>query len=241
MSEGLEHGHSAEAISARLTKGPRSHYLRDWIYGGIDGAITTFAIVAGVAGARLPGLVLLILGFANLIADGFAMGSGAFSATKSEHDDFARIMAMEQKHINLAPEGEREEIRQIFAAKGFAGEDLERVVRVITADVDRWRRTMAIEEFGLSPTIRSPLRAAASTFISFLLCGAIPLISYLFAGGLPASVIATGFTFFGVGAIKSRWSLASWLRSGMETLVIGMGAAALAFIVGFGLRGLSGH
>lgn len=236
MPNALEHSHTAKAIHDRLAQGPRSNYLRDWIYGGIDGAVTTFAIVAGVVGADLSATVVLVLGFANLVADGFAMGAGNYSATKAERDDYDRVLGIEQRHIDLVPEGEREEIRQIFAAKGFAGDDLERAVEVITSDPKLWAKTMATDEYGLSPTLRSPMLAALSTFAAFILCGCIPLVSYLSTGGLIVCVVATGATFFGVGAIKSLWSAAGWLRSGLETFVIGMGAAALAFVVGYGLR-----
>jgi VIT1/CCC1 family predicted Fe2+/Mn2+ transporter len=231
-----EHSHTQQAIHDRLAQGYRSNYLRDWIYGGIDGAVTTFAIVAGVAGANLSPSVVLILGFANLVADGFAMAAGNYSGTKADRDDYDRVLGIERRHIAAEPEGEREEIRQIFAAKGFAGDNLERVVEVITADPALWLTTMATEEYGLSPTLRSPLFAAISTFAAFIVCGCVPLFSYLSTGGLIASVIATGATFFAVGAAKSVWSPAGWLRSGLETFAIGMSAAALAFVVGYGLR-----
>jgi vacuolar iron transporter family protein len=232
----LEHSHTREAIHDRLTKGPRSSYLRDWIYGGIDGTVTTFAIVAGVVGADLSTSVLLILGLANLLADGFAMAASNYTGTKSERDNYDRILSVERKHIAVVPEGEREEIRQIFAAKGFAGDDLERVVNVITSNRTLWANTMAAEEYGLSPTLRSPPLAALSTFVAFIVCGSVPLLSYLLPHGFYACVLATGGTFFGVGAIKSLWSPAGWLRSGLEVLLVGIIAAVLAFAVGYGLR-----
>jgi len=236
MQQALEHSHTEQAIRERLAHGPRSNYLRDWIYGGIDGAVTTFAIVAGVVGADLAAVVVLVLGFANLLADGFAMAAGNYSGTKAERDDYKRVMGIERKHIALEPQGEREEVRQIFAAKGFSGDDLERIVAVITSDSALWAKTMAVEEYGLSPTLRSPVVAALSTFASFIMCGLVPMVTYLWAGGLPSCIAATGATFFGVGAIKSRWSPVAWWRSGLETFVIGMSAAAVAFAVGFGLR-----
>ena len=122
MAQVLEHSHTETGIHDRLARGPRSNYLRDWIYGGIDGAVTTFAIVAGVAGADLSASIVLILGFANLLADGFAMAASNYIGTKSERDDYERVLGIERRHIALVPEGEREEIRQIFAAKGFTGE-----------------------------------------------------------------------------------------------------------------------
>jgi len=232
----LEHKHSREEIRDRLTRDRRGNYLRDQIYGGIDGAITTFAIVAGVVGADLPGMVVLVLGLANLIADGFAMGAGNYSATKAEADDYGRLLAIERKHIALEPSGEREEIRQIFRLKGFAGAELERIVDVISSNEDLWARTMAVEEYGLSPAVKSPLLAALNTSAAFVLCGIVPLVSYLVAYSLVWCVIATGLVFFGIGAAKSQWSLAGWARSGAETLSIGMSAAGLSFVIGFGLR-----
>ncbi|HTV31251.1 MAG TPA: VIT1/CCC1 transporter family protein [Xanthobacteraceae bacterium] len=238
MRFALEHSHSKKAIHDRLAQGPYSNYLRDWIYGGVDGAVTTFAIVAGVVGANLSASIIFILGFANVLADGFAMAAANYSGTKAERDDYERVLSIERRHIALEPEGEREEVRQIFAAKGFAGKDLERVVDVISADPARWVRTMATEEYGLSPHQRSPLWAAFNTFTAFIVCGCVPLATYLFAGSFLACVLGTGATFFAVGTVKSRWSPAGWLRSGVETFLIGMGAAALAFAVGFGLRAL---
>lgn len=232
----LEHDHTREAIGARLACETRNNYLRDWIYGGIDGAVTTFAIVAGVVGADMSSVVVLVLGLANVLADGFAMAASNYTGTQAERDDYDRLLAVERRHIAMVPAGEREEIRQIFAAKGFSGDDLERIVAVITSDDARWARTMMVEEYGLSPTPKSPLLAAFSTFVAFVLCGLAPLVAYLAMGGLLPCVIGTGLVFFSIGAIKSRWSLLPWWRSGLGTFAIGMCAAAIAFGVGFGLR-----
>jgi len=113
----MEHEHSIEAIQQRLSEGPRHNYLRDWIYGGIDGSVTTFAVVTGVIGAQLSPIVILIMGFANLLADGFSMAASNFLGTKAEHDDIRRVEAIEHRHIELTPEGEREEVRQILRGR----------------------------------------------------------------------------------------------------------------------------
>lgn len=239
----IEHAHSPKAIAERLRKGPQANYLQDWVLGGIDGAVTTFAIVAGVAGAALSTKIILILGAANLLADGFSMAAGNYSGVKAEKDDYKRLREMELRHIAVTPEGEREEVRQIFAAKGFEGGDLERAVDVITASRERWVRVMLEEEHGKPRVERSPLTAGAVTFTAFFLCGAVPLLPFLFGGARNALVIAaamTGLVFFGIGALKSKWSTARWWMSALETFVIGMTAAGVAYAVGALLKGVVG-
>jgi vacuolar iron transporter family protein len=237
----MEHEHSAEAIKQRIAKGPGHNYLRDWIYGGIDGSVTTFAVVSGVSGARLSPWIILVMGFANLFADGFSMAASNYLGTKAEHDDLKRLEAVENRHIDMEPEGEREEVRQIFQQKGFAGEDLRRVVQLITADRKRWVRTMLTEEYGLPYEVRSPWLAALSTFSSFFVCGLIPLLPYLFHldHAFVLSLIVTGAVFFAIGSAKSRWSTTSWLRSGLVTLFVGGIAASLAYAAGVILRTLA--
>jgi VIT1/CCC1 family predicted Fe2+/Mn2+ transporter len=236
----MEHEHSAEAIKERLADGPAHNYLRDWIYGGIDGAVTTFAVMSGVAGAQLSSWIILALGFANLFADGFSMAASNFLGTKAEHDDWHRLEAIENRHIDLAPEGEREEVRQIFQLKGFAGEDLERIVELVTADRKRWVRTMLTEEYGMPLEIRSPWIASISTFSAFLVCGLVPLVPFLFkvSHALEVSMVMTGAVFVAIGSAKSKWSTTSWWRSGLTTLLVGAIAAALAYAAGMFLKGL---
>jgi vacuolar iron transporter family protein len=237
----MEHDHSPEAIQVRLAGAPRHTYLRDWVYGGIDGAVTTFAVVAGVMGAELSPGIVLVLGVANLVADGFSMAASNYLGTRTERDELRYWEAVEHRHIDTTPEGEREEVRQIFRQKGLTGEGLERVVATITADRARWVRTMLTEEYGLPPQVRSPWRAALSTFSAFMLCGVAPLLP--FGVGVPDAfgwaIALTAGVFFAVGAARSRWSLAPWWRAGLSTLGVGMAAAALAFSVGVLLKGLT--
>ena len=236
----MEHEHSVEAIKARLSAGPRHNYLRDWIYGGIDGSVTTFAVVTGVVGAHLAPVVIVIMGFANLVGDGFSMAASNFLGTRSEHDDMSHLATIEHRHIELAPEGEREEVRQIFSSKGFAGVDLERVVELITSDRERWVRTMLTEEYGLPQSARSPWLAAITTFSAFVVCGLAPLIPFLIhiSNPVTVSIVVTGAVFFVIGSVKSRWSTVPWWRSGLATLLVGGAAAGLSFVVGVLLKNL---
>ena len=230
----LEHEHTSSAIRERLAEGPRNSYLRDWVYGGIDGSVTTFAVVTGVVGASLSPTIILILGVANLIGDGFSMAASNYSATRTESQELEALRAQEERHIDLDPAGEREEVRQIFAGKGFEGAELERVVDIVTSDRERWVRLMLAEEYGLAPQVRPPLAAALNTFASFILCGSVPLIP--FVARLPfAFAVALALTlavFFLIGSVKSRWLTISWWKAGLETLGIGAAAAALAFAAG---------
>ena len=237
----MEHDHSKEAIRQRIGSGRRHNYLRDWIYGGIDGAVTTFAVVSGVVGAELSVTVIVILGFANLFADGFSMAASNFSGTRAEQEELEQTEAVELRHIALEPEGEREEVREIYRKKGFEGAELDSIVEVITADRKQWVQTMLTEEYGLPLQVRSPWLAAASTFSAFLICGFIPLFPFVLS--LPASFtlacILTGVVFFAIGGVKSLWSPMSWWKSGLETLVIGALAATLAYAVGYFLRNVT--
>ena len=237
----MEHEHTVEAIHERLSAGPRQNYLRDWIYGGIDGSVTTFAVVSGVVGARLSPWIILVMGFANLFADGFSMAASNFLGTRAEHEDLKRLEAIEYRHVDLAPEGEREEVRQIFRSKGFAGEDLNRIVDLVTADRTRWVRTMLTEEYGLPREVRSPWMAAVATFSAFIACGLVPLLPYLFGLNNPValSMMMTGGVFFTIGSVKSRWSTSSWWSSGLSTLAVGTIAAGLAYGAGLLLNHLA--
>jgi VIT1/CCC1 family predicted Fe2+/Mn2+ transporter len=149
--------------------------LPDIIYGANDGIITTFAVVSGVVGGNLPSEVVLILGFANLLADGVSMGASNFLSKRSH------------------------------------GETMHYVTR------------------------REAARHGIVTFISFVLIGAIPLFAFILApeeSRFLAATVVTLSTLFTVGAIRSTVTRVSWWRSGMEMLVVGAAAAAIAYAIG---------
>ena len=239
--------HTPHAVTARLERSLTPSYLRDFIYGAIDGAVTTFAVVAGVQGAKLDETVVIILGVANLIADGFSMAVSNYLGSRAERQQRERARREEERHIREVPDGEREEIRQIFAAKGFEGEDLDRVVRVITSDREVWAETMMSEELGFSATEPNEVRAALATLVAFVTVGFLPLVVFVYdlAGfgevqnAFVWSAAMTGVAFFVVGALKSRFVDQAWWRSGIETLVVGGLAATLAYAAGAMLQGVS--
>lgn len=228
------HSHSPESIAARLAQPVSPGYLRDFVYGGVDGSITTFAIVSGVWGADLPPRTVIILGLANLLADGFSMAASNYLGTKSEHENVERLRALEERHIAVYPQGEKEEVRQIFARKGVGQPSLDELVKALCSDRKRWVDLMLVEEYGLSPTPRSAIGAAGATFLAFVLCGSIPLVSFVLVANQPfqVSTLATGITFFVIGSTKSLWSNLSWWTSGLHTFAVGSGAAGLAYAIG---------
>ncbi len=244
--EPLEHDHTPEAITLRLQTNTEHQGLGDFVLGAVDGTVTTFAIVAGVVGAELAAGVALVLGLANVLADGFSMAVSNYLKSRSDSQMLDHYREIEEKHIDRAPDGEREEIRQIFLAKGFEGDTLEEIVDVICSDRKRWVDTMLTEEWGLPIVPGSPLRAALITFLAFLLAGLIPLLPLLLAPAAGArtafviSALCTAVTFAAIGAFRGRITNQSMLSSSLTTLVMGGTAAGLAFAVGLLLRHMTG-
>ncbi|HEU4450995.1 MAG TPA: VIT1/CCC1 transporter family protein [Gaiellaceae bacterium] len=243
----LEDDHTPHAVRKRLRDRPSPSYLHDFIYGAVDGAVTTFAVVAGVEGASLDERVVIILGGANLIADGFSMAVSNFLGSRATRQERERARREEERQIALLPEGEREEIRQIFAGKGFEGQDLERIVEVITSDPELWADTMMSEELGYASTEPNEYRAAFATLAAFLTVGFLPLLVFVYDLAAPGDVddpflwsaLMTGVAFFVVGSFKSRFVDQAWWRSALETLVVGGLAATLAYAAGALLQGVA--
>jgi VIT1/CCC1 family predicted Fe2+/Mn2+ transporter len=169
------------------------------------------------------------------------MAAGNYSATRTEHQELDHVRAIEERHIRQFPEGEIEEVRQILVNKGYVADELDRMTAAITSDHARWIEFMIAEEYGLAQNVRSPMKAAWTTFVSFVLFGAVPLVPFVF--GLPSafaiSLAVTLIVFFVIGSLKSRVLAVSWWRGGLETLVTGGLAAAMAYAVGVFLKNLT--
>ncbi len=239
VSERLAEHKQTEIHGSRL--GP---WIGDIVYGGHDGIVTTFAVVAGTAGAGLPAGVIIVLGVANLLADGVSMGAGAFLSLTSERDQYDRLYKEELKEIEDDPEVEREEIREFYAAKGFAGKDLDRTVDVITADKAVWAETMMREEHGMLPDSgNGALLHSLATFLGFVIFGSVPLLPYFYGlltgvmGGNDFGVAIAG-TFLAlllIGITRSVVTRQRIVRGIVEILVIGTATASIAYGVGVAL------
>ena len=234
MAENTGNIHNPKNLSPKFQT-----FLGEFVYGGIDGSVTTFAVVSGAYGANLDSSIIIILGLANLFADGFAMSVGAFLSSKSENENFEKHKAIENWEIDNLREKEVEEIRDIYKAKGFEGELLNQVVEKITSNRDVWIDTMMKEELEMIKEEKTPFSIGLVTFVSFVLVGIIPLIVFLIDFFNPLDInlfltssILTGIAFSLIGTLKAFVNDTNWIRGLLETLLLGGAAAVIAYYVG---------
>jgi vacuolar iron transporter family protein len=216
----------------------RGRYLPDIVYGANDGIITTFAVVAGAAGASFSGGAIIVLGLANLLADGISMGLSNFLALRSKKDFDAEQRKKEEWEIEKFPDIERKEVREILERWGVPEAHMEPVIEGVTKDKKKWVDLMMIEELGIiEEEDGPPIMHGVMTFVAFLIAGAMPLLSYIFPvngeSQFLVSIISTGTSLFVVGALRSLVTKRSWLRSGLEMLSVGALAAVAAYGVGY--------
>jgi vacuolar iron transporter family protein len=237
--------HEAEAEEEHATE--EGKYIKSVVYGGVDGIITTFAVVSGVAGASLAAGIVLILGFANLVADGLSMAIGDYLSTKAENEYNRAERQREVWEVQNYPEGEKKEMVELYVDKGLEDEDARALVDIIARNEKVWIDIMMVEELGILESGESPLKNAVATFLSFALFGFVPLMAHLLALVLPviqpyafpAASVLTGIALFVLGALKVRLTGLNWVLSGAEMLLVGGIAAMAAYGVGYLLSGLA--
>lgn len=221
---------------------PLTAYLKEIVYGGNDGIITTFAVVAGFAGAQanvgahLPILSVLIFGFANLFGDGVSMALGNLLSTRSEQDVYTNEKKKELYEITHNTEMERIESVQILITKGFTKPQAQQLVEIYSSNPKYWVDFMMNQELELpNPEKDNPYKMALVTFFSFIFFGFIPLVPYVFFQGkflFFASIFMTAFSLFLIGIMRWRISKQSFTRSVGEMLLLGGAAATVAYLVG---------
>ena len=222
---------------------PLAPFIQDIVYGGIDGIVTTFAVVSGSEGAALPNYIVIILGYANLFADGLSMGVGNFLSIRSERDNYERLHKEELKEIREDPSIEREEVREIYTRKGFTGAELDMVVSRITADERIWAETMMLEEHGMSPEeAKYPWLHGVVTFISFIIFGSIPIFPYVVDVPLPLrfsiAIASTGVALALLGFLRSWVTRERLFWGPIEIVGLGAITATVAYFVGVVLKGV---
>ena len=210
--------------------------VRDIMLGLNDGLIASFAVTSGVAGAFSTPNVVVMAGLAEMLGGAVSMGLAAYASARAGYEFYQSEVQREGDEIERWPEGERDEIRGIYRAKGFSGDLLDQIVAHITADPARWRNVMMREELGFGADIAEPpLRSGITVGISYLLGAMTPVLPYVFAHpplGIAISAAATITTLFVVGAAKTLITARRWWRSGLESMAIGIAAAAVTYGAG---------
>ncbi len=223
------------------------NWLPDFVYGGIDGSVTTFAVVAGVEGASLPVAVILILGFANLIADGFSMASGKYLSDKTHQEQYQKLRNIEMRHVKEDFRKKDAELDRIISSYGFKGKDLDSAKKVFQANPEALVDLIMRNEHNMIEEGVNPIKGSIATFVSFVVVGLTPLMVYLLNPLLQlntnqlfvATAIATLTAMFFVGAIKSKFTDLHWSVSGLQTALLGGFAAGISYLVGFLLRNIA--
>lgn len=213
-------------------------YIKDIVYGANDGIITTFAVVAGTIGASLDPKIILILGFSNLIADGFSMAASNFLGNRSEHALFQTEEKREYDEIEKMPDIERKEVYTIFLERGFTDTQSTQLTSLVSSNKHFWADFMMRYELGFAPENgTSELMSATMTFTAFVLAGSLPLFPFIFFNfgdqTFLFSIIFTGLALFSVGAARRIFTHKNFLISGLEMLVVGSIAAAVAYVIGY--------
>lgn len=222
---------------------PLQTYLREIVYGGNDGIVTTFAVVAGFTGANaaaevpmLTPVVVLLFGMANLFADAASMGLGNFLSIRADKDVYKTHEDKERYEIRHDPESEKAETIQILSDNGFSKEDAQTLTQIYAKNENYWTDFMMKYELEMSdPSYDNPLFTGLATFCSFIIFGSIPLIPYiLFPSENPfiPSLLATFSALILLGLLRWRITLENVFRSVSEIVIIGGTAAFLAYVVG---------
>ncbi len=218
--------------------------LRQIVYGGNDGIVTTFAIVAGFAGAaadgvaQIGGLAVLVFGLANLFADGVSMGLGEFLSARSEHDLYRRRRTLELEEIAANPEQERMELFEILRQRGLPAGQADTVTTLLKDHPGIMADLMLTYEFGMQdPAEENPARDGLFTFFSFILFGAIPLVPYFLREpdtlSFQLSILATALALLSLGLLRWWATGERMIRSVAETMAVGGVCALVAFSVGW--------
>ncbi len=232
--------HMRQGWTERWHRASSSASLRNFVLGTSDGLVTVLAFVSGVSASLGSSRLILLAGLAEMFAGAVSMGLGAFLGARAERDLYQREKAREEREIREVPHLEREELRQIYRAKGFEGKHLERVVDTLTENPQRWVDVMMAEELGLAPTSGSPLKAGLVVGLSYVVAAAVPLLPYLFFDAhraLWVSLLLTSLALLGVGGAKARYTQQPMVRGALETWMMGLIGTAVCYGIGqLGLR-----
>ncbi len=226
-------------MTAHTEKSRWGDYVSSLVYGGLDGIITTFAVVSGVAGASLAPEIIIILGFSNLFADGFSMAVGDYLSSKSTYEYENHVRVVDRRAIEEDFQMETERLTQDYIRQGMSEEDARQVSRTFA----KYPEVMTNQRLGEEEIVSKsqPFKNALVTFLSFAIFGAVPLLIYVVAmirgelleNAFVVASVMTGITLFMLGVAKSKVTRANWFKSGLEMFVVGGLAAFVAYGIGF--------
>jgi predicted membrane protein (TIGR00267 family) len=218
----------------------QASFLSDVILGGQDGLVNVLGVILGIAAATGDPRIVVVAGLAATFAESVSMGAVAYTSTVADADFYESEREREYRHILEVPNLEQQEIRQIYARKGFGGDLLERIVQTITANKDVWVAVMMAEEHQLTPTDRGKaLRSAFVVGVAAVVGSLIPLVPFFFLPvgiGIPTSVAISALVLFVVGVYTARLTVGNPGKSGLEMAVIGTVSALVGYAVGVLLK-----
>lgn len=210
--------------------------IRDVILGANDGFVSILGLVSGVAGGTANNSLVVLAGVAGAIAAAISMALGNYISIKSQIEVYKAEIERERREIEEMPAAEKQEVREMYAKKGFRGKELELVVKRLTTDKKVWLKVMMEEELGLREgDLGRPKLSAALTGGAFIVASVFPIVPYVFfpvQQALLHSVALTMLAVFVVGAAKTFFTKRPWLRSGLEMAVIAALSSAIAYVVG---------
>jgi vacuolar iron transporter family protein len=214
-------------------------YVGDFVYGA------NFAVVSGAVGASLSPLVIIILGFANLFADGFSMGASSFLSKRSDIDYQKGQRKKEEWEAKNLPEIETQEVRDIFSNMGLTGVTLDKAVETTISDKKRWVDLMMVHELGIIEEEKDdPLKHGLATFGAFILAGIAPLLPFLIPvvaeNALIYSPLFAGIALFVAGALRTLITPKRWWIGGLEMLFVGALAGIVSYGIGYILKSVIG-
>jgi predicted membrane protein (TIGR00267 family) len=210
--------------------------MRELVFGVNDGLVSTLSLVSGVAGAAVQQSVVLLAGVAGLLSGAISMAAGAYISTKSQREVYEAQVAREREELLLEPEEEKDELRTLYRLKGYSAEEADRLVERISQNEELMLESLVRDELGLMPeTFPNPWLAGLQSGGAFVVGAFVPLIGYLFFSGITATLVSVAISvvaLFVIGVLKTLFTGLSWLRSGLEMVLIGLFATVTTYLIG---------
>jgi VIT1/CCC1 family predicted Fe2+/Mn2+ transporter len=236
-AEAFDRGWVAVHLADERRKASFLGEIREAIFGAQDGLVSTLAVVSTVAGASNDRYPVLVAGIATALAGIFSMAAGEYMSSKSQKEIFDAQIVGEREEVRERPGEAEAEVAFMLEEDGLPRERAAETARIFSHHPEVLLKTMVEKELGLTGEHAegSPFQGAVVMGVSFGLGAVVPILPYLFLpafGGIYGSVLATGLVLFGIGVVKSRWTLRSWIRSGLEILALGAFAGIAGYFFG---------